>query len=642
MAKSKTTTKKITQKYIYKIEEFKYYSGPVKNSLSGTAGKLVTDDIATGTLQEVMTSESKTHVPDAKGMVELNHNYIKYIMIENSYDEHTSGAIYISLHIPAKIYRKLLKNENTKNGYITLVIRPKNVDSQTSSKSDYINGRFKYMISNSNPDYSVALESKEEPDKSYKSLLISLVNNNSIDTLKTFQNGLYYKVTQSELVRTVIAGFKNVIVQPFHNDVELTQVLIPPMNNRRKLLEYIFNIAPFYNTKYTFFADFNYVYLVANDGKYKNTGSNALTIKTANGTTATYKIGNITFHIDSAAADESYEVGMTQHSKTTTQTNKKKKTKKDYIQKDTYHIYVNPAKIAVTPNKGIDMISNVLASVDEDGVVKSTEDSGAIELDYGLKETSGNKIAMRRGEYTEVLANILNSDSAYIQLEKAHINGQFLSPDKMFFVKFEYTEGDNKKMSEQYDGYYYLTYKRELIRNNGDTFAVACAIGLKKVPTNVKEVKVRTKNGIQYESQGALKFAKGNFSRGERVSYKSDYSGGGGGSSSYSSSSSGGGYSSGGTGSSSSKTPSRNTDTMQRASGGRIATVNAPAPYTERKSFIKGPGKAGIDMDAENGLDEFRDSRGFITGTDYNPKLYDMSNCGPIRFEDPHEPETHP
>ena len=649
--------KKVTQQFIYEIKQFDYYYGKGGNAVivnrttysnNTDFGSTVAMDLGNIMSNTVELTEDNTIVHqqntpdiievDDKGMASMNRNYIKYIMIENMYEDNTSGAIYISLHVPAIIYRKLLKNENTKHGYVNITIRPKNVaPGATSSKSNYIKGSFKYMIANSNPDYAVALESKEDPDKSYKSLVISLINNQNIDQLKTFQNGLYFKVNQGELVRTVLTGFSKVIVQPFHNNVELTQVLIPPMNNRRKLLEYIFNIAPFYNTKYTFFADFNYVYLVANDGHYTNENSNTLKVKAGSNSSVTYKIATVVFHIDSAAADESYEQG------TNVQTSVSKK-KKDYIQKDTYHIYVNPAKISISPNKGADMISNVMSSVDEDGVVYSkipkssskknkkgtkktaySKKEGAIALDYGLKTADkvGTKIAMRRGEYPEVLANIVNSDSAFIELEKAHINGQFLSPDKIFRVKFEYTKGENNKVAEEYSGLYYLTYKRELIRNNGKTFAVACAVGLKRVPNNITEVTIKTKNGISYESQGALKFIGGDYARGSGGKKSSSSKS----SSSKSSSNSGSG-----------KNDKASTERTTKSGGGGGA--NSSNTQT-RSSYEPAPGKAGIDMESETALDPFRDSRGFVTGTDYNPRYYDMSCCYPNKFVDTHDIEKH-
>lgn len=510
----------------------------------------------------------------------INNNYVKYIMIENLYEAKTSGAIYISMSVPASLYRKILNWENTTKGYIILALRPENVYSPTSVHENYVEGKFMYTIPTSNPDYSIDLEPQNKVETNYKDITISLINNNSLDKLKTSFGGIYWKTSMAELVKRALVGFDKVVVQPIE-DFKLPMILIPFINNRKKYLEYLFDLYPFYQTSYTFFADFKKVYLVANDTD--SVSSNG--------------IDTVVFNINSVVDPSSYYEGISAPSKKTKKVDTNKLKNVDYIDNSAYNIFVNPANIAVIPNKGVDKITNTIGFVNESGVF-----SFGGRLKYGMKGGDDSspenlKLAIRRCNETnmKVFTNMANSNRIYIELEKPYINGDFITPDKVIYIKFNVTGHQD---FEDYNGAYYIVFKREIIRNNSGTFATSCSLGLRKIDitetANLSDINFNT-----LESIGATVFK----------SYKN-----------------------------SAQESKKNFDKGNANQQRTTATVT-PTVTGSPNSNLKSVQKAGIDLSEKDPFKKYTEN-GLVTGIEYNPKLYDMSNCGPTNMVHTHQPES--
>ena len=391
---------------------------------------------------------------------QINSNYIKYIIVDSFYESKTMAAMYVALHVPNELYQDIIDSENSEDGFMNVTIRSKNVYSDTSIADDYIKGKFAYVLPSSNPDYSVNLS--EDIGSSYRPIILSLLQQDYLDKLKTSICGTYCNIDIQDLLRLALKDMKNVIVQTptVENLKKFDKVVIPPMNSMKKMVDYLYNLKPFYNTAYTFFADFNNVFLIAHD---KDTSA------------AIGAVSRVVFHICSVTNDNAYIEGVVTGNMSS---------REDYVDGDTYHIYVNPADVSVSPNKALDKISNQIMAIQEDGTVTEP-----IQLDYGvLGATSSNlsKLAVRRGANIDIYANMLNSNTVTVEIKKSHINGAIISPDKVVSVSFELSD-DKQDFNSRYTGDYYITYKREYIRNNSGTFGVSCTIGLKLIG-NLKSV----------------------------------------------------------------------------------------------------------------------------------------------------------
>ena len=384
---------------------------------------------------------------------EIDKNYIRYIIIESLYETKTMATMYISMHIPTALYQKISDAEKTDEGKFNLVLRAKNMYSETSIGTDYINGSFLYMMPSAAPDYSFNISNSTADD--YKTLTLSFIAFESLDKLKSCISGIYNKIDVQDLLRIALQNFENVVVQmPTVLDLKkIETIVIPPMNNMKKLINFIFNVKPFYNTAFSFFADFSKVYLCAHDAE----------------TTASIdSVDTVIFHITDVTNIGSYYQGMVPDG-----------VQGNYIEGSTYHIYLNPSDISISHNKGMDMVSDQIMAVEENGTLTEP-----IKLDYGALGQSSEhefaKVAMRRGSNVDVYANMVNSNTVLVEIKKAHINGSIITPDKIIKVSFELTN-DKDEFNAKYTGDYYLASKREVVRNNSGTFAVHCTIGMKKI-----------------------------------------------------------------------------------------------------------------------------------------------------------------
>ena len=462
----------------------------------------------------------------------INPNYIKYIIIESLYESRTVATMYLSMHIPSDLYQSIVNAEKTNDGKLNIVIRARNMYSDTSIANDYVSGRFTYIIPSSNPDYSLDLSNSSTDN--YKSIVMSLINTEVLDELKSSLTGSYNKIDVQDLLRIALQHFKNVVVQmPTVEGLKpIENIVIPPMNSMKKLVDYIFNVKPFYNTAYTFFVAFNRMYLCAHD----------------NETTASIgSVSTVVFHVVDITDTSAYFQGMSTGSNV----------RGNYVEDGIYHIYINPGDIALTPNKGLDMISDQIMSVEEGG--KVTE---PIKLNYGVLGQSTEhefaKLAVRRGSNVDIYANTLNSNTVLLEIKKAHLNGAIITPDKIIKVNFELTN-DKQDFNAKYSGDYYIAYKQEVIRNSSGTFVVAATIGLKKIG-NLKSVADTSEITSKATGEGSRGYASYSLKSSNNQSAKSAVN----------------------------KSKTQSTTSRVSGSGGRYS-VSAPNPYNLKSNKYAGP-----------------------------------------------------
>lgn len=462
----------------------------------------------------------------------INPNYIKYILIESLYESRTVATMYLSMHIPSDLYQSIINAEKTDDGKINIVIQSRNMYSDTSVANEYVSGRFTYIIPSSNPDYS--LDISNSTTDNYKSIVMSLINNEVLDKLKSSLTGTYNKIDVQDLLRIALQHFENVVVQmPTVEDLKpIENIVIPPMNSMKKLVDYIFNVKPFYNTAFTFFADFNRMYLCAHDSETS---------------AAIGAVSTVIFHVVDITDTSAYFQGLSTNANV----------RGNYIEDGNYHIYVNPGDISLTPNKGLDMISDQIMSVEEGG--KVTE---PIKLDYGVLGQSTEhefaKLAVRRGSNIDIYANVLNSNTVLLEIKKAHLNGAVITPDKVIKVSFELTN-NKQDFNEKYSGDYYLSYKEEVIRNSSGTFVVACTIGMKKIG-NLREVSDTSEVSSRSTGEGGGGYTSYSFKSKKSQTAKSAVN------------------------------KSKTQSTISRISGnGGQYSVNTPNPYNLKSNKFSGP-----------------------------------------------------
>ena len=251
---------------------------------------------------------------------------------------------------------------------------------------------------------------------------------------KTSFNGIFGEIDGNTLLLKALEGLNAVVKQPLYNPFYDT-LLVPALNSKTKLINFIFDKCPFYDTNYMFFIDFNRAYLLdltgdycdANDGQEKT----------------------VYVDIRKVTDREAFYEGME-------------------IKNGSYYIYMNPADTVISENKSSDKVSNQMVSVHDDGTVDF------VDLNINNNEDSAVKQVFRRGDDVKLYKNILESNTIIIELAKENLDASVLTPNKEYIV-------NNFDNYASYNGKYTLLYKKEVIVNIDGEFGMSVSLGLRKV-----------------------------------------------------------------------------------------------------------------------------------------------------------------
>lgn len=374
-------------------------------------------------------------VKDDGEQVTINRMLVKYIMIEYLYQSRHMPVIYMSLAITEDLYSLIVENE--KSAKMLLILQKYNVLSDNSLSRVTIKGKFTYIPSTSNPNYTEELDEESNSDHSgYRTLTMALLSMELMNNSKTSFNGIYSKIDENTLILKALEGLDCVIKPTLYNPTFDT-IVIPPVTSRNDLLKFFFQKNPFYDTEYEFFMDFDKTYLLdwtgdaisANDGEPDN----------------------IIISIQPVTSSLSYTEGIE---------------KVD----DGYMMYINPANTNLNLDKTSDNTANQLVFVDDYGEVTYADLNVNNAVDSSVKKT------FRRGGNANLYKNIYESNSIIIEVTKENIDADIFTPNKSYKLK-------NYKGYEEYDGDYSMIAKVQMIKNNDGEFCVSVLIWLRKITT---------------------------------------------------------------------------------------------------------------------------------------------------------------
>lgn len=466
---------------------------------------------------------------------QIDTQFIRYLVIENSYMDKAMPVIYLSIALKSDLYSKIYdsKNDplskNTNNGRFIFKLEKYNALSANPIYETLVNGTFSYIISSDNPDYSTELQNTNSGElDAYKTLTIALLSVDLMNALRSetdrsrgvLVSGIFKDIDTSTIIAKVFEGLdkynlKPVIKPPIYNSIfgskNITQsvntmvanaraqgakisdsdrdtllkemgagknssLIIPPMTSRKQVLKYLFDKAPFYNTPFTFFLDFNRAYLIDQQGGYKVDNEN--------------DPHNVVVEINQATDQKAYVEGYVK-------------------EKDQYTIYVNPANAKITTNQLQDKVSNKLITIDEEANVDS------VSIDVNSSYDSDDRFIFRRGGNIRLYKNILESNSVYIEIAKENMDSFVLTPNKRYHV----TSYDKYK---KYDGDYILEYKKEIILNNSGDLRSSCLFRLRRIGNiidigftngNTGVTEVRNSDNSKLDSRNAYNTQSGVASR---------------------------------------------------------------------------------------------------------------------------------
>ena len=356
---------------------------------------------------------------------------IEYLMVESDYENQVLPVIYLSLSVSNSLYNNIINYRNSAKFY--LKVKRKNKNSKMSLSKTTIDGLFSYVTSTTNSNYSNELNlNSVDP---YRRILIGLVSVKLTNLLRKSFNEILNDVDTTVLIAKAIEGTNCIVERPTYNTY-YNSILIPPISSRYRLLKFIFDKNPFYNTNFRYFMDFEKSYLVSKEGNPIDSQNDELS--------------STIIDIRPITSNEAYYDGI-------------------QIKNNSYYVYINPSNSNIIVNEGTEKITNQIVTVDDDGNIKL--------YNLDMNQTDDSEIKqefIRVKSDNSVYKNEYESDSVIVEIVKQYIDGTPFTPDKCVTIS-------NYGEYEKYNGRYLVLYKREFYKCVAGEFILSCNVGLKKI-----------------------------------------------------------------------------------------------------------------------------------------------------------------
>ena len=376
-------------------------------------------------------------------LINIEQARISYIMIEHKYESvNILPVIYLAVSLSSDMYTKVVTSY--KKSSFRLKIKKRNALLSSSIQSTVVDDEFTYIPSSTNPNISAQINSNADSDgNSYRSITLGLVSQSMTNKLRQSFNGIYNNISENEIIDIGLKGIRKVIKEDIVNNEKYDTIIIPPLSSRYKLLNFLFDRDPFYDTGFTFYMDFkDTAYLISKNGKAVDAQDGKPT--------------DVIIDVLEIDDPDSFKEGF-------------------QLKNKAYRIAINSSDTNVTLNGATAKVANQIVAYEDD--LKHAE---TLNLNMNNSDTATRKMFVRSNAGT-VLKSELETNAFMIELLKKNIDSDIFTPNKAYKV-------NNISQYSEYNGNYILSYKREFYKLSEGTnrFIVTCNVGLKRVsnPSN--------------------------------------------------------------------------------------------------------------------------------------------------------------
>ena len=358
---------------------------------------------------------------------------IKFMIIENTYEnKNILPIVYISLRVSDNMYNKIVSTNETSKFYLR--VSKKDGLSKNSSFTKVIEDTFTYVASTTNVSYTdnLALNALDP----YKGIIIGLVSEEMTNKLRKTYNGIYHNIDQASLIKIATEGLGKIIMAPAKYNKLYPEFVIPPISSRFRLLNFLFEQDPYYDSMFTFFMDFNKTYLIPKNG---------IGVDAKDGFPV-----NIIINIKDYTAYEAYTDGYE-------------------INNGAYVLYINGANTNLSVNNATSKVANNIVGYWD--TYETTQD-----LNIDNNNTADNTLMTTfvRSNNAAGIRNEIESESVILELLKQNLDGEIFQPNRSYRVS-------NYGEAAKYNGSYFLIYKKEIYTLNSNAeFTISTNVGLKK------------------------------------------------------------------------------------------------------------------------------------------------------------------
>ena len=379
-----------------------------------------------------------------KKYYEIPRNSVKTILISSDYDKNNMPIIYMRIRMSSTLYNQMVLN----NDRATISFRLFKFDDKSVSGvvESYIEDNFTYVMP-TDPNYNEAMEQ-------YVSGSSTAYNDNAdaymegyiaLTSLKLVGDNvkLINTIVKDADIMSIVHKFTshmNMCIEPFDNRDHIDQMIIPPITTISKLLAYLNDQYCFYKNGYRYFRSFNTTYLLSANGNAVKEGINSFNTI----------IISICDPLDEKGKSNAIDLDRTNHA---------------------YIIYVDAKKTSISVDKFANKQYNSIIGVDTEGNTIQEE------LRVPPTPDSTEKTIITRTDSLDYIYNIkraVESVSVILTVSKTEIDSSLFTPNKEYQIK-------HYSSSREYDGKYVLSYKKEVLVQQGEEYIGNILFGLRRI-----------------------------------------------------------------------------------------------------------------------------------------------------------------
>lgn len=379
-----------------------------------------------------------------KKYYEIPRNSVKTILISSDYDKNNMPIIYMRIRMSSTLYNQMVLN----NDRATISFRLFKFDDKSVSGvvESYIEDNFTYIMP-TDPNYNEAMEQ-------YVSGSSTAYNDNAdaymegyiaLTSLKLVGDNvkLINTIVKDTDIMSIVHKFTshmNMCIEPFDNRDHIDQMIIPPITTISKLLAYLNDQYCFYRNGYRYFRSFNTTYLLSANGNAVKEGINSFNTI----------IISICDPLDEKGKSNAIDLDRTNHA---------------------YIIYVDAKKTSISVDKFANKQYNSIIGVDTEGNTIQEE------LRVPPTPDSTEKTIITRADSLDYIYNIkraVESVSVILTVSKTEIDSSLFTPNKEYQIK-------HYSSSREYDGKYILSYKKEVLIQQGEEYIGNILFGLRRI-----------------------------------------------------------------------------------------------------------------------------------------------------------------
>ena len=379
-----------------------------------------------------------------KKYYEIPRNSVKTILISSDYDKNNMPIIYMRIRMSSTLYNQMVLN----NDRATISFRLFKFDDKSVSGvvESYIEDNFTYVMP-TDPNYNEAMEQ-------YVSGSSTAYNDNAdaymegyiaLTSLKLVGDNvkLINTIVKDTDIMSIVHKFTshmNMCIEPFDNRDHIDQMIIPPITTISKLLAYLNDQYCFYRNGYRYFRSFNTTYLLSANGNAVKEGINSFNTI----------IISICDPLDEKGKSNAIDLDRTNHA---------------------YIVYVDAKKTSISVDKFANKQYNSIIGVDTEGNTVQEE------LRVPPTPDSTEKTIITRTDSLDYIYNIkraVESVSVILTVSKTEIDSSLFTPNKEYQIK-------HYSSSREYDGKYILSYKKEVLVQQGEEYIGNILFGLRRI-----------------------------------------------------------------------------------------------------------------------------------------------------------------